>query len=308
VIPLSYSFNLIFLGLAQIIIYSLTQSQHFGTTLNIKADLPALDAPPLLYWEVLGPLPNGKLEIDGDPAFSQFSPFYNPKGMKFDSITHILSMSRDERVYSEIVEGGTVFWTAMSKSLSSPRLDIRFNVNWNEIVQGLSSTVAYEFTGWARTNSYVRANGYYQIHCTGVHTIYIKNDNLTRIIVGDVYHSNHVVGSIDLRVGLVGIVLPLRGTGQTSISCSLSLAATPFQVGEPLHVPDMIDLTPLYPNPRLSPNKNPSTFLEQPWDVKRGGGPGLLVSSLFSIVMQNPSTHSLNVDMQLILPKTMKMR
>ena len=44
-----------------------------------------------------------------------------------------------------------------------------------------------------------------------MHTAYIRNDNSTRLLVGDVYHAQRVIAALDLRIGPVGILVPLRG-------------------------------------------------------------------------------------------------
>jgi hypothetical protein len=41
--------------------------------------------------------------------------------------------------------------------------------------------------------------------------VYVRNKNTTRLLSGDVYRSNMIVAAVDLRVGPVGIVIPLRG-------------------------------------------------------------------------------------------------
>ena len=46
---------------------------------------------------------------------------------------------------------------------------------------------ALEYQGWARTTTYVSKAGQYAVSCRGVHTAYIRNDNVTHMVAGDVY-------------------------------------------------------------------------------------------------------------------------
>jgi len=48
---------------------------------------------------------------------------------------------------SELVAGGKVVWKTL-KAKATPDVDIRWSVNWNEIVNGVSTMGAYEFQGW----------------------------------------------------------------------------------------------------------------------------------------------------------------
>jgi hypothetical protein len=50
--------------------------------------------------------------------------------------------------------------------------DVRFpSVQWNELVQGLSSMAVYEFQGWARAATFVKTPGAYVISCAGTKSI-----------------------------------------------------------------------------------------------------------------------------------------
>ena len=42
--------------------------------------------------------------------------------------------------------------------------------------------------------------------------MYIRADNMTRILTGDIYHTPYVFASLELQPGPVGIVIPIRGT------------------------------------------------------------------------------------------------
>eukprot|EP01034_Spumella_vulgaris_P025248 gene25248-31681_t len=158
-------------------------------------------------------------------------------------------------------------------------VDVHFSVSWNELVQALSSTAVYEFQGWARATTYVRTVGSYIINCQGVHSVFVRNDNMTHVLVGDVYRSGQVLSNVDLRVGLVGFAVPLRGAGQTSFNCQISPATeTSLVVHAPRHVPDLLELSD-----------------EQ-------SGKGLLLSNVFALPVQNVQTRSITVEYSIEKP------
>ena len=110
---------------------------------------------------------------------------------------------------------------------------------------------------------------------TGPHTVYIRNDNVTHVLVADVYRSGQISASVDLRIGLVGIVAPLRAVGQTSFYCKLQPAANSIMVYPPRNVPDLLEL--------------PS----QP-------GKGYLLSSVFTLPVHNLQSNTLTVDFGIV--------
>jgi hypothetical protein len=115
----------------------------------------------------------------------------------------------------------------------------------------MSSTAVLEFQGWVRTVTYAAAAGTYVLSCQGTHTAYVRNSNRTHLVAGDVYSGggvdngladlssgigilgsstvlpvlrSRVVGSLYLKAGVVGIVMPVRGVVKASVSCHIKLA------------------------------------------------------------------------------------
>lgn len=128
--------------------------------------------------------------------------------------------------------------------------------------------------------TYASNDGVYSIVCKGAHTVYIRNDNMTRMLVGDVYHTdNKIYNTIDLRVGPVAILIPLRGVGQSIVRCSIH-SETSSTV-------------------KILPIENIPSMLE----VRRedGGKPnhGILLSNLFNLPIINTQTQSLSVEISL---------
>lgn len=120
------------------------------------------------------------------------------------------------------------------------------NVAWNELVNGLSTTAVMEFQAWVRSNSYVSVAGTYLVSCQGSHTVYIRNNNNTHVLNADVYSSggvnnglgnpqsvmqSRVVSTVYLKIGIVGIVIPLRGATIAGLSCQIKLTSATEIIG-----------------------------------------------------------------------------
>lgn len=286
-------------GLSQSMVYYLTQGKYAIYSKKVKSELPHQDPPPLTNWELLGPFPVSKLEVDGDPTFSD-----NPTIPALDAGKYILSLAANASFHSELVNGGVVTWKPVTAKRGTNVVDVHFPVHWNELGQGLSTSAVFEFQGWGRTNSYVKKPGYYTVQCFGVHTVYLRNDNATRVLVGDVYNSQLITAVVDLRVGPVGLVVPIRGSTQASFSCSIrmnpdgvALVAYPI-----MHIPHLLELSqPMSTSlAKFNGNKNVNPNGKESM--------GLLLSSVFSIALQNAQGHPLSVDLQLEQPKSLTTR
>ena len=203
-------------------------AKNYLSVIDNDISMPNSDFGSLRSWEILGPLPAGKLEIDGDPTFSMISKHSNnyefvnmSTGKKLLNVgLHILALPNNVTVYSELIQSGKVTWR--KQSVAKNIVEIRFPVSWNELVQGISTLGAYEFQGWARTMTYVTFKSPYLLQCPGIHTVFIRNNGLTRILTGDIYQGGHVSSIVDLSPGPVGIAIPLRGAALMTFSCTLS--------------------------------------------------------------------------------------
>jgi hypothetical protein len=97
-------------GYAASIIHSLTQGKLAPITLLSKFDGPKKVAPPVRKWDLLGPLPVGKLEHDLDATFIESQ---SNRG-ELDVGLYILGMPSNATVYSELATGGLVRWVPLS--------------------------------------------------------------------------------------------------------------------------------------------------------------------------------------------------
>ena len=262
--------------------------------------------PPLypVYWEVLGPIPAGKLEVDGDPSFDSHLRAHSSRLLRyatnssgsggmpskqggFEPILHLLILPTEIKVYSELVNSGYISWKRVAAKEPGGAVDVRFpEVNWNELTQGTANTAVSEFQGWARATTYAYQDGVFGLHCQGVHTVYVHNDGATRMLSGDVYRSGTMITAVELKVGPVAIVVPLRGASQATFVCHI--APEPTEAAEsivllpPRDVPHLVSLPP-----------------------SGGGQPrrGMLLSSLFTLPVHNTAAHPVSIQFGVKAPK-----
>ena len=301
--------------------------------LQSQYSLSKLDAnPKLSQWEVLGPIPVSKLEIDADPTFNQY---YSSKYK--DIIEYLLAMSSDTNIYSEHVENGFIRWKIFTMNMRSGQIEINFpDINWNSLYQGIGSAAAIEMQGWIRTTTYVTKTSVYKIHCLGVHTFYIRNDNTTRLLIGDIYQNpdHPITASVELKAGIVGLVAPIRGIAQATFSCALknmhiesptagqltnnnngndnsktnSNAASITSNKQTLHVASVYNV----PNLILCDDQTIDTYISlykkytqtsnnnNEIEIKKKlKSSGMLLSSVFAVNLQNLDSKSLSVEIQL---------
>ena len=276
-----------------------------GGTVNVRK--PADAASSIIpSWEVLGPLPVGKLEVDADPSFGahtrqrQQYTYTDPdwigdegswslKSSPLDPIRHIMTLPYNVSVYSELMSQASVQWRTYYASADPPAgsIELRFGASWSDLARGVSSSAALEFQGWARTTTYAHVAGSYGLFCQGVHTAYIINDDQTRLLVGDVYNSGKMVTSVDLRVGPVAIVLPLRGSVGLQFLCQLT--------EQPIPSSDALMLFPPRDVPHLLRLGNGDDSLRGSTFDPTPKNHGLMVSSVFTLPVHNTQANPLTL-------------
>ena len=285
----------------------------------LKVREPAEAARPIIQvWEVLAPLPVGKLEVDADPTFDDL--LRNPAGYEYeapewsgmegrwsklprrlDPVRHVLTMPTNVTVYSELMAYAAVHWRTYYASQQAPAgiVELRFGALWNELVQGVSTAAVLEFQGWARATTYARSSGSYQLFCRGVHTVYVVNDGYTRLLVGDVYGTGKVAAAVDLRVGPVALVLPLRGAVGLQFSCQLSeqpvATADSLVVFPPTDVPHLLQLD--------SGLRGSTALVNHSTSGSDPRNSGLLLSAVFTLPILNTQAHSLSLAFSVEVPQ-----
>eukprot|EP01039_Chlorochromonas_danica_P000609 gene609-659_t len=249
-----------------------------------KEDLPGQSLPLLnpqrytLSWEILGPINVGKLELDGDPTFDSMEfrgKFHGDLGR------YLLAMRKNVTVASDLVPHGEIHWQKATMQQNG-QVDVHFPINWNDLVQGLSTLAVYELQGWARTTHYIAKSGVYLIDCQGTHTVYLHNDDQTRLFVGDVYHARQVRATMELKAGLLGVLLPLRISLQTAFRCEVQPAPEAVIAYTTEEVPYIVEL------PTSSPPGGAA--------AGGGGGMGYLLSGVFAVRIYNPFPQAITLE------------
>lgn len=125
-------------------------------------------------WYFLGPYPVGKGEYDSDPANT-------PR-----DYSHLFPIF--EYVYpSELSPNGTIRWERVFPNDDGKGyIHIQPEINWNSLIQSLSSVEILEFQGWLYTELFVPRNITVLISCDGVNTFYINNNSY----VGNIYQND----------------------------------------------------------------------------------------------------------------------
>ena len=311
-------------GLAQALVYALGQ--------DLKADLsipeqiagpPEKDAPAMSdHWQVLGPFPVAKLELDADPTFDQHEAKVRAsrdeansssrggrwnESWALDPAVHVLTL--EGRVWSELVPGGWVTWKAARSAPAQQGVTPVFfsQTHWQELAASLQTPVVYEFQAWARAVTFVREAGVYVLNCQGVHSAYLRTLRSSRLLAGDVYTSGQFAASLELSAGPVGIVLPLRGMAQSKFYCHLSPQqpldrTSSIRLLPPRLVPHL--LVPLRQSQMHGISRRTATLagLDKEWWFLQGGSSsssaaprGLLLSGLFALPVSNTHAHPLTV-------------
>lgn len=253
--------------LARAVLLTLRSARTISKDLAPDSKLPNRDPKPsLTSWEVLGPINVGKLELDGDPTFAH-ADFARHQG---DVGSYLLAMDTHTAVHSDLVSESSIYWQKLSGKANG-QVDLHFPVVWNDLVQGISNTAVYELQVWVRTTTFIKTPGAYVIDCQGPHTVYVRNENMTRVLVGDVYKAQQVRGTVDLKAGLVGIVLPMRAVVQSSFKCDLMRAPDSVMVYPPTNLPHLLEVPSL-------------------------PGHGYVLSSVFTLTVHNPLNQAVTME------------
>ena len=189
-------------------------------------------------WDLLGPLPIGKNEVDGDPlaarggAFAHWLAHHNVSALT---------------VRSEIVPGGLVGWTPLK-----PAADGGLNVGWPELpwgalVQALGQRAVLEVQAWAIGALLVVESGWYTLDVRGCHKALpydaARPRAPARLVAADLYGGGSYGGGgfgVYLEAGVHVLALRLRMVVQKRLSVRLAPATAPWSIGPPPQVPDVV--------------------------------------------------------------------
>lgn len=268
---------------------------------------PTKDPAPLDLWQVLGPFPVGKLEVDADPAFDAHdrlahdnATFHDHPHRSLDPAVHILTHTG--HAWSELLVNGVVSWKTVRTAQGIAK--VQFSAQWQDLAASLQTPTVYEFQAWARAETYVRESGVYMLSCQGVHSAYVRSGRSTRLLAGDVYMAGQFVAAVDLTIGPVGIVLPLRGVASAQFYCHLSQVVdktSSIRVLQPRQLPHLLSFLRYSDMYCISKRTAFAAGLDNEWYHKenKAAGHGLLLLGLFAVPVTNTHTHPLSLSFKL---------
>ena len=203
-------------------------------------------------YDVLGPMPIGKNEVDGDPL----EPFGG-------ALSHWLSRPRGGLVASELVPGGRVGWRSVKVDPAHQgAVRISFpEVNWQGLMQAMSQRAVLEVQAWAIGSLAVAVDGHYRLDCKGVHKVHLVSvahvSRPPKVIAADIYSSAPYGGGGfgvgRLRAGAYLVLMRVRAVAQAAPSCALwpAPAEQPMSVGASKLLPDLILPSDAFAHERL---------------------------------------------------------
>ena len=203
--------------------------EHAKALLKGKACTPSPSS-----WDVLGPFPIGKNEVDGDPVAA------TAEGGAF---AHWLAhhSSSDGWVPSELVAGGRVRWTPQKPAQNNVLALDWPKVPWSNLVQSLNQRAVLEVQAWAVGALVVAETGAYLLDCRSVHKalLYSAADPTAppKVVAGDVYGGRAAHGmarpgfAVHLDAGVHFLALRVRTVVQRQVQCRLSAATEALSVG-----------------------------------------------------------------------------
>ncbi|XP_060070908.1 uncharacterized protein LOC132550832 [Ylistrum balloti] len=185
-------------------------------------------SPYVASWDFIGPFVIGKMEIDGDPL--------EPFGGVFEVAKK--RNNKNIKFFSELVHSGEVKWKTFKQSYADETIKISPQVNWNDLVNSLSSMGITEWQGWVVGEFAVNEKDQIVVfQCLDVHTFYIDDRPLT----GDVYRRDVFWTTTHLSQGVHTIYIRLRSKVTANFQCSIKIPQSSIQILPPHFLPDLVN-------------------------------------------------------------------
>lgn len=205
-----------------------------ANTLNLltTSTLPTPTASPPSAWWFLGPFPASKMEVDGDPAVSAQSS---------DPLRHGFRETVPSELQAEPVQWTSLPASAVTPTADGTRVAVGLHINWNELVQTLTSMAVLQWQGWAVTAFVLPRQTRVLVSCPGIRRF--RLDNLP--LAGDVYNRPQQTAH-ELAPGVHVLAVQLRAKGpQAVFQCSVQPMPSQMPAwaatAEPAMLPDLLD-------------------------------------------------------------------
>ncbi|RUS76488.1 hypothetical protein EGW08_015742 [Elysia chlorotica] len=181
-------------------------------------------------WHYVAPFVIGKTEFDGDPL-SFYDGISNISKFRFDT-------KPSPRYFTELTPNGVVGWAKQKQTQAGDTVQIRPNVNWNDLVSSLGSLGITEWQGWAVGDLVVNEENIpLAVQCLGVARCYINNT----IIAGDLYHRDYLWSSLVLPRGVHHVFVPLRAKVASGFKFIVSSKLPQVEIFQPSFLPDLYE-------------------------------------------------------------------
>ena len=176
-------------------------------------------------WDVLGPFPVGKTEVDADPL----QPFGGVEALKRGD--------RRAEFFSEVAAQGVVRWSK-ARSDAAGSVGVQFNaVNWNQHVQWMDTMMVLETQTFLLGDLRVPADGDYLLQATGVHSFAVDGV----LCHGDIYSGGALRTPLALTAGThtVSVRFRARASGQFRFRATPAQADAALRLSAPEFSPDL---------------------------------------------------------------------
>ncbi|GFO46042.1 afadin-and alpha-actinin-binding protein [Plakobranchus ocellatus] len=179
-------------------------------------------------WSYVAPFVTGKTEFDGDPLLS-YGGITNVSRFRFDS-------KPTPKFFSELAAKGTVGWGKARQSNMDSMVQIRPQLDWNDLVTSLGSMGITEWQGWAVGEIVVNENNLpLAIRCLGVAKCFVNKV----MLVGDLYHRQYFWSPLIVTRGVHSVFVPLRTKVAANFKVSISAKLPKFKLHQPSFLPDL---------------------------------------------------------------------
>lgn len=204
------------------------QSSQAASCFKHASNLSGKVSPYVTSWDFIGPFVIGKMELDGDPL------------EPFGGIIEVSKKRNNKNVklFSELLPKGEIQWKSYKQSHAGETIQISPKVNWNDLVNSLSSMGITEWQGWVVGEFAVNDKDQMVVfQCLDVHTFYIDGRPLT----GDVYRREVFWTTTRLFQGIHTIYVRLRSKVTANFKCSIKIPQSSIKVLPPHYLPDLVN-------------------------------------------------------------------
>ena len=186
-------------------------------------------------WDVLGPFPVGKTEVDGDVLEAHGGLAAVRMQQRRDGSRRVAD--RTTQYFSEVARGGVTSWTT-ARADRQGRIGVNWGVDWNQQVQWMEHNMMVLETQSYFLGSLVvpaGAGGAYVLQAQGAHSLTVDGV----LCHGDIYSRGELLSPLELAEGAHEVLVRFRARAQGSFSLRVRSAGAELQLTQPDFSPDV---------------------------------------------------------------------